>query len=75
MELAIETARVVPRWIGLPGQDAAATTTSELVLIAMVAVAIDQATKAAALRMLPYLSLGAFAAILVCLSQLKGERA
>lgn len=45
-------ARAVPRWIGLPTQDAAATTTAQLVLVAMVAVAIDQATKAAALRML-----------------------
>lgn len=44
----------VPRWIGLPGQEAARPRIGQLVLVAMVAVAVDQATKAAALRMLDH---------------------
>lgn len=44
--------RAVPRWIGLPDQGATAPTVGQLVLIAVAAVAVDQAAKAAALRML-----------------------
>ena len=45
-------AHAAPRWIGLPGQGAAAPTTGQLLLVAIAALVVDQASKAAALRML-----------------------